>query len=176
MFDEYLEDSFYFRSEAVKLGDSSQSKRYYRVSVFCAISAIESFVNYVGDAFATSKTLSLCEIAFLTDRKFVPEQGKFIIIDRPEYHRLEEKLRYLIFKFVDGFDFDKMPCWSRLISFKKFRDGLVHPREDEDSNSPEEYKRNTALGLSAVIDVINHLCKGIFDKPLRKKIIDLKIT
>lgn len=176
MFDAYLEDSFFFRSEAVKLGNSFQSKRYYRVSVFCAISAIESFVNYVGDAFATGKTLSLYEIAFLTDRMFVPDKGQFIIIDRPEYHRLEEKLRYLIFKFVDGFDFDKMPCWSRLISFKKFRDGLVHSREDEDSTSPEKYESITALGLSAVIDVINLLCKGIFDRPLRRKIIELKIT
>lgn len=175
MFEEYLEDCFYFRSEAIKLGDSPQSKRYYRVSVFCAISAIESFVNYVGDAFATGETLSSCEIAFLTDRIFAPEKDKFIITDRPEYHRLEEKLHYLICKFVDSFDFEKMPCWSRLIAFKKFRDSLVHSREDEDSTSSEEYERITELGLSAVIDIINHLCKGIFSKPLRKKIIDLKI-
>jgi len=175
LFEEYLEDSYYFRLEALNCNNSGVTKRYYRVSVFCAIGAIESFVNYVGDAFATGKILKPYEIAFLTDRTFAPEQDEFKIIDRAEYHRLEDKLRFLIFKFVKNFDFENTPCWSRLIEFKKFRDSLIHSREDEDITSLDQYKRITALGLSAVIEIIDHLCKGIFNKPLRKQITDLRI-
>jgi hypothetical protein len=175
LFEEYLLDSYYFRSEALKRKKSTSAKRYYRVSVFCAISALESFLNYVGEGFATSGTLNPYEIAFLTDRSFILEKGKFVISDRKEYHRLEDKLRFLFVNFLGGFDFEKAPCWARLIEFKKFRDCLVHSRENEDSTSEERYKRVTALGLSAVIEIIDNLCKGIYSKPLRKKITDLKI-
>ena len=162
-------------TKASRQAKSCDAKRYYRVSVFCAISAIEAFVNYVGDAFAQSASLQPCEIAFLTDRQFVPARGKFEVLETMEYHRLEDKLKFLIYKFVPGFDFEKMPCWSRLIEFKKFRDGLTHPRQEEDETELEEYKTITARGISSVIEIMNHLCKGIFKKPLRKKLLDLKV-
>ena len=152
------------------------AKRYYRVSVFCAISAIEAFVNYVGDAFAQSTSLESYEIAFLTDRPFVPVHGQFkMLLEKPEYHRLEDKLRFLICKFVPSFDFEKTPCWSRLIEFKKFRDSLTHPRQDEDETELEGYETITTRGISSVIEIMNHLCKGIFNRPLRKKLLDLKV-
>ena len=143
--------------------------------MFCAISAIEAFVNYVGDAFAQSTSLEPCEIAFLIDRQFIPVRGKFEINEKMEYHRLEDKLRFLIYKFVPNFDFEKMPCWSRLIEFKKFRDSLTHPRQDEDETELDEYKTATARGISSIIQIINHLCEGIFNRPLRKKLLDLKV-
>lgn len=176
MFEDYLEDSYYFMTKASSQENLRHAKRYYRVSVFCAISAIEAFVNYVGDAFAQSASFEPYEIAFLTDRVFVPERGKFEVLERSEYHRLEDKLRFLICKFVPSFDFEKMPCWSRLIEFKKFRDSLVHPRQDEDETELEEYKTVTATGTSSVIEIINHLCKGIFNRPLRKKLLDFKVS
>jgi len=154
--------------------DPYVARRHYRVSVFCAISSVEAFANYVGDAFAQSDSLEPYEIAFLTDRQFVPSHGKFTIADKMEYHRLEDKLRYLVQRFVHAFDFEKMSCWSRLIEFKKFRDALTHPRQDEDETSLEEYKRITRTGLSSVIEMIDHLCRGIFKRPLRKKLLDLK--
>jgi hypothetical protein len=162
-------------TEASKQQNSHETKRFYRVCVFCAISAVEAFVNYVADAFAESASLEPCEIAFLTDRQFVPVHGKFEISEKKEYHRLEDKLRFLISRFVPGFDFEKTPCWSRLIEFKKFRDSLIHPRSDEDETKPNEYETITARGFSSVIEIINLLCIGVFGRPLRKKLLDLKV-
>ena len=162
-------------TKASKQKHSHDTKRYYRVCVFCAISAVEAFVNYVADAFAQSASLEPCEIAFLADRQFVPTRGKFEISDKMEYHRLEDKLKFLICKFIPKFDFEKTPCWSRLIEFKKFRDSLTHPRSDEDETELDIYKTKTAVGISSVIEIIDYLCRGIFRKPLRKKLLDLKV-
>jgi len=152
-----------------------EARRYYRVSVFCAMSAIEAFVNYIGDAFAEAASLEPYEIAFLTDTQFAPVHGKFEVLETMEYHRLEDKLKFLIHKFVSDFDFEKMACWGRLIEFKKFRDSLTHPRQEEDETKLEDYKAITARGISSVIEIMNYLCSGIFKKPLRKKLLDLKV-
>jgi len=175
LFEDYLEDSYYFMTKASKQKNSYDAKRYYRVCVFCAISAVEAFVNYVADAFAQSSSLEPCEIAFLADRQFAPTHGKFEISEKMEYHKLEDKLRFLIFKFVPSFDFEKTPCWGRLIEFKKFRDSLTHPRGDEDETKLDEYKTKTAMGISSAIEIIDYLCRGIFRKPLRKKLLDFKV-
>lgn len=68
----------------------------------------------------------------------------------------------------------KIPCWSRLIEFKKFRDSLTHPRQEEDETELEEYKTTTARGISSVIEVMNYLCKGILKSPLEKSCWILK--
>jgi hypothetical protein len=109
----------------------------------------------------------------LTDKKFGISGGEFQILDQVEYHRLEDKLRFLICKFVPDFDFAHTPCWSRLLEFKRLRDDLTHPRQDEDELDITEYKNKIETGLSSVIEIMNHLCVGIFRRPLRQKLVDL---
>jgi len=173
MFEDYLEDSRYFLEQALQYDDERLSKRYFRVSVFCTMSAVEAFVNYIGDTFAQGGAFQPYEIAFLTDRKFDVSKGMFIILDQPEYHKIEEKLRFLIQKFLPGFDFHRDPCWSRLLEFKKFRDSITHPRQDEDEVGIDEYNKTAEIGLKSAIETMNHLCKGIFSCPLRAKLLDL---
>jgi hypothetical protein len=174
LFEEYLEDAHAFIIEARNVEKAEDAKKYYRVSVFCAMSAIEAFANFVGGAFAQSDVLEPHEIAFLTDRQFQPVHGKFEILETMEYHKIEDKLKFLFYKFVPQFDFHKTPCWGQLLEFKKFRDNLTHPRQDEDETTLKEYKSITDRGLSAVIEIINYLCNGVFGKPLRKQLLDLK--
>lgn len=173
MFEEYLEDSNYFSVKASQVVNEREAKRDYRVSVFCAISAVEAFINYVGDVFAQGDTLQPYEIAFLTDRKFEVSGGRFQILEQAEYHRLEDKLKFLICNFVPDFDFEHTPCWSHLIEFKRFRDSITHPRQDEDEVDVAEYKDRVETGLTAAIDIMNHLCMGIFRRPLRQRLVDL---
>ena len=173
MFEEYLEDSNYFAKEASKAGSEREAKRYYRVAVFCTMSAVEAFINYIGDTLAQGETFQPYEIAYLTDKKFDVSGGTFQILEQIEYHRLEDKLKFLICKFVPDFDFFSTPCWSRLLEFKKFRDTITHPRQDEDEIDITEYKKKIETGLSSAIEIMNYLCKGIFRRPLRKKILDL---
>lgn len=175
MYEDYLKDSNYFALEAKKKTNEQERKRYYRVSVFCAWSAIEAFVNYVGDTLGQADDFERCEIAFITDKRFGVSEGKFDILDQDEYHRLEDKLKFLICRFCPTFDFGKIPCWSQLLEFKKFRDSLTHPRKDEDETALQEYDKRIKVGVSSIIEVMDHLCQGIFKQPLRKQVKDLNL-
>lgn len=175
MFEEYLEDSNYFALEASNAGSEREAKRYYRVAVFCTMSAVEAFINYIGDTLAQGEIFQPYEIAFLTDKRFNSSKGTFRILEEMEYHKLDDKLKFLVCKFVPDFDFVSTPCWSRLLEFKKLRDSITHPRHDEDEIDITEYKRKIKTGLSSAIEIMNYLCKGIFNRPLRKKLLDLTL-
>lgn len=173
MFEDYLEDAWYFASEAKGCELNREAKRYYRASVLFSIGALEAFINFIGDVMEKGEVFAPYEIAFLTDKKFGPDKGDFKVFKQSEFHRLEEKLEFLLLKFVPNFNFALEPSWSRLIMFKRFRDKITHPRNDEDEIEVTEYEKSILLGLSAVVDVMNSLSKGIFRKPLRQKIQDL---
>ncbi len=175
MFKEYLEDSNKFFEQALAIKDGGKAKRYYRVSVFCVISAVESFINYIADTLTKGSGLQPYEIAFLIDRKFDLSGNSFQIIDQIAYNKFEDKLKFLIYKYVPGFDFEHEPSWCRLLELKKFRDELTHPRQDEDEIDVKEYEKKIRAGLSAAIEIMNSLCLGIFKRPLRKKILELKL-
>ena len=175
MFEEYLKDSNYFAVKASKAGSELEAKRYYRVAIFCTMGAVEAFINYIGDTFAQGETFQPYEVAFLTDKRFNVSKGAFQILEEIEYHRLYDKLKFLICKFVPDFDFVSTPCWSRLLEFKKLRDNITHPRQDEDEIDITEYKNKIETGLSSAIEIMNYLCKGIFNRPLRKKLLDLTL-
>lgn len=175
MFEEYLEDAHYFAEKAPEVSKEQDARRYYRVAVFCTISAVEAFINYIGDSLDLSDSFQPYEIAFLTDRKFDVSNGAFQIRDKKEYHRLEDKLKFLIYKFSPGFDFALTPSWSRLLEFKKFRDSIIHPREDEDIIDLAEYRRQIRQGLSSAIEIMDNLCLGIFKRHLRQKLLDLNL-
>jgi len=175
MFEEYLQDAYEFfllAQKASEESDARTARRYYRASVFYAAGAIEAFMNYVADSFAEAETLTSQEVAFLNDKKFVcsPEKGKFI--EKTEYNRLEDKLKFLIRRFSPDFDF-QCKSWSRLMEFKGFRDSLVHPRQNEDNLDIAEYQKRLKLGLSGIIETMNAVSTTVFKRALRKQILDL---
>ena len=86
--------------------------------------------------------------------------------------RLEDKIRYLLNKFVPAYDFSTSP-WREFIEFKRFRDSLVHPRDDEDVIEAKEYQQKVEIGIKATLSLIDCLCKGIFGKNLRKGLLEL---
>lgn len=175
MFEEYLEDAYHFAAEGRGSSDDKVARRFYRASIFCAMSAIEAFINEIGDTFSKGgSAFPPHEIAFLIDRKFgiTKNAGYFDVQETPEYHRLDEKIRFLINKFIPDFDFQSA-SWSRFKEFKKFRDGLIHPRDTEDPTSPSEYDAKVVIGLNAIGELMSVLCEGIFRRPLRFRFKEL---
>lgn len=173
MFEEYLQDSYEFLKLAqasLKTSCDREAKRYYRASVFYAAGAMEAFLNYIAESFAQANNLSSVETAFLNDKMLTFNNGK--LIERTEFHKLDEKLKLLLHKFVPTFDFNSS-SWSKLMTFKNLRDSLVHPKQSEDETEVVNYQKMVSVGLSAVIEIMNYLSKGIFKKPLRKQILDL---
>jgi len=172
MFEEYLQDSYEFFEIARKTKKDREARRYYRAAVFYATGAIEAFTNYIADSFAQAESLMPHEIAFLNDKSLIFDPRKGDLKEKVDYHKLDEKLRVLIKKFMPGFDF-KGIAWSSLMELKDFRDSLVHPRQSEDEKTTSEYQAKVRRGLAGVIEIINCLSIGIFKKSLRKKLLDL---
>ena len=171
MFEEYLQDSYHFLSTAETLPIERDAKRYYRASVFYASGAIEAFINYLADSLAKANNIPRYEICFLNDRilQYSPDKG---LIERVVYHRLDDKVRVLMRRFAADFDFQGS-TWSTFMEFKTFRDSLVHPRQVDDETGLTDYSRKVRAGLKSIIELMNHISKGMFGKPLRKQLLDL---
>jgi hypothetical protein len=173
LFEDYLQDAHYFADEARALDDERASKRSYRAAVFCIAAAVEAYVNYVGDTLEKGARFDAHEIAFLTDRKFGLNAGKFQMLKQNEFHRLEDKLVFLLTKFGADFDRASNPAWPRFQEFKKFRDSITHSRTADDEISLNRYAKIVTSGLSSSIVIIDSLCKCVFGRHLRRKILDL---
>lgn len=174
MFEDYLQDSHEFLSTAkhlAKNADDKGARRYYRAAVFCASGAMEAFVNYIADSFAQAKNIPDYEIAFLNDKLifFSADKG---LAERVEYHKLDDKIRVLMGRFVSRFDFG-CATWNKFMEFKKFRDSLVHPRQADDETPIITYQKKVSEGLGSIIQIMNDLSRGLWRKPLRKRLLDL---
>lgn len=174
MFEDYLQDSYEFLTMGEGLSKEAkdrEARRYYRASVFYAASAIEAFVNYIADSFAQANKIPILEIDFLNDRVtiFSISKGKTI---RVAYHKIDDKLRVLLARMCPTFDFKSL-TWNRFMEFKKFRDSLVHPRQVDDEINLNEYQAKISSGLKSIIELMNLISKGMFRKPLRKRLLDL---
>jgi hypothetical protein len=173
MFEEYLQDAYEFLRIAQGCKDEREARRYYRAATFYIAGAIESFLNYVAESFAHAQNLSPHEIAFLTDKNLVYSPEKLNVVERTEYHKLEDKLKVLIRKFIPTLDLGKIRWWSALQEFKDFRDSLVHPRKGEDETKIATYNEKVTSGLRATIQGMNEISQGIFGKAIRKQLLDL---
>jgi hypothetical protein len=170
MFEEYLQDSHMFISQANKQTVEGDARRYYRASVFCAAGALEAFMNYMIDSLVAGNRLSDIEKVFLTDKAFTFENGK--LDEKNEFHSLEAKLKVLIRKVSPRFDFGTA-TWCKLMEFKELRDLLIHPKKDEDETEISEYRQKVNDGLKSIICIMGSINKGTFGKSLRKQITDL---
>lgn len=173
MFEEYLQDASEFFRLAAENSDVRIARRYYRAAVFYTASAMEAFVNYVADTFEKGGTFTPHEIAFLTDKNLAFSQKRWIVEEKTEFHRVEDKIRFLLHKFSPEFDFNNQ-AWSSLMNLKDVRDSLIHPRVAEDETTIEAYRRILGTGLHGVISTMNSISEAIFKKPLRPQILDLR--
>jgi len=173
MFEEYLQDAYEFLAIAENSKEDRGARRYYRAATFYTAGAIESFLNYVAESFAHAQNLTPHEIAFLTDKNLSFSPDKLKVVEKIEYHKIEDKLKVLIRRFLPTLDLGKTSWWSELQEFKDFRDSLVHPRKSEDETDVATYHEKVTSGLRATIQGMNEISKGIFKRPIRKQLLDL---
>lgn len=173
MFEEYLQDAYDFLIIAENTPDTDERKarRYYRASVFYASGAIEAFLNYIADSFQQAESIDKHEISFLNDKAIVFSLSRGVH-EKTEFHKIDEKLKLIIRKFSPMFDFQSV-TWVRFMEFKEFRDSLVHPRQTEDDMLTTDYHKKVRAGVTAIIELMGVISNGVFQKPLRKKLLDL---
>jgi hypothetical protein len=175
MFEVYLTDAATFLEQgkqAVLKGHVEDARRYCRACVFCAYSALEAFVHYISVSFEQANSIEKHETAYLNDKRlsFDPTKG---VVERSEYHPLEEKIRVLLRRFAPEVDLGGT-MWRQLKAFKLFRDSLVHPKKPEDDIDIADYSRNAETGLQIMIDIMDLLSTKIYKKPIRRKLRDLR--
>ena len=176
MFEEYLQDASAFFDEgrsAAECGDIKKSRRYYRGAVFYTFSAMEAYVNFIADTFEKGGNLPRHEIAFLTDKTLVFSNKKWDVVEKTEFHAIEDKIKFLLSKFSPGFDFTN-PSWVSLMELKQTRNSLIHPKQTEDETSVEEYHKKLRSGMRGAISTMNSVSEAIFKRTLRQQILDLK--
>lgn len=172
MFEDYLVDAFYFASQAKR--DKTNEERLLRVATFTAASALEAFLNYVADGFENTELVEPYELALLQDKRFALISGKFKITEQTEFHRVEDKLKFLLRRFAPTFDIASNRAWSDFLAFKTLRDEITHPREGADIGVGR-LRSELPSGVAAIIDLINVLFLGIYGKKLRAGVLELKL-
>lgn len=178
MFEDYIQDAYTFfelANSKATTGLDREAKMYYRASVFCAASSLEAFINFIGDTFKQGNTLDKNEIAFLNDKilEVIPSRG--MINERVKFNSIDGKLKFIIKRFNVPIETATLKEWSHFLKFKDLRDSLVHPKTISDENTTADYKKNIRIGLNANIDLMNTVSLKLFNKPLRKSLMDLKI-
>ena len=171
MFEQYLKDASYFYSAA----ENKENKAsYYRASIFHLASAVEAYINYLAYSFDHGNFLkTTTEINFLNDRTEYVDAKKGRIKIQKKYYPVDDKLRFLVKHFSkENSNLIGNSCWSGYIEFKKFRDELVHPKEEMQDITDEEYKVITREGLRNTILLLDEISKSIFTDGLRPGILD----
>ena len=176
MFEDYLKDSKYFYEEAEShKGDEELAKRYYRASVFCAASALEAFINFIGNTIETAGTLEVNEVAYINDQVLEVVPSKGTTERKTKFNSIEGKLKFLIKRLDVDIVIDRDSNWSDFKEFKKLRDRLIHPKEEDDEVSIKDYSLELKKGLNSNIYLIDKVAKKLFSKGLRRSLTDLKI-
>lgn len=131
-------ESFYSQAkQASELGQGAAAERSLIASLLLSWIAMESFINNMMTDFAAlpPDMFSLPEGALLTEQalEFVTsgaEAGQFVISNRSDYRRLEDKILFLVAKFGAGTKIDKGErLWQRFQAVKDKRDQITHPRK-----------------------------------------------
>lgn len=178
MFEDYLQDaySFYVMAEDKNnLGQEREAKMFYRASVFCTASALEAFVNFIGETFKQGNNLDKNEIAFLNDKVLEISTSKATIEEKIKFNAVDGKVKFILKRFSVPIDVSSSSQWKNFTEFKGLRDSLVHSKSIDDERTISEYQIGIKNGLNANIDIMNSISMKIFSKRLRKSLTELKI-
>jgi hypothetical protein len=176
MFEDYIQDSFFFFEAGMRCvsSDERAARRYFRASVFCAASALEAFVNFVGDALNKGGGIDRNELAFINDKALEISPSTATVEERTKFYPIDSKVKFILKKFEVPLDLIASAEWRHFREFKQFRDSLVHPRNLHDEIAIATYVQRIREGLNANIDIMNAISQKLFGKPLRKSLLDLK--
>ncbi|QYY58434.1 hypothetical protein [Dehalococcoides mccartyi] len=145
--------------DAFKSGNEANGRRCATASVLFSFIAIESFINNMMDDFASlPKDIFTIHERGLLGESYVQfessgeKAGQFVLTNRREYKRLEDKILFLIAKFGGGVTVDKgSSLWQKFERAKQLRDSLTHPRKEE---TPTPTMKDTEEVLETAKEII----------------------
>lgn len=148
--------------DAFKSGNEAHGRRCATASVLFSFIAVESFINNMMDDFAALPVnlftiherglLGEFSVQFESSGK---KAGQFVLTNRREYKRLEDKILFLITKF-SGAAVDKgSSLWQKFERSKQLRDRLTHPRKDETPTPTMEDTKEVLETAKEIIQMVS---------------------
>jgi len=165
-FQQYVRDSEALYDQccdAFKGGNGANGSRCATASVLFSFIAIESFINNMIDDFASlpKDLFTIHEHGLLGESSVQFESsgekaGQFVLTNRREYKRLEDKILFLIAKFGGGAAVDKgSNLWQKFERAKQLRDRLTHPRKDETPSPTMEDTKEVLETAKEIIQMVS---------------------
>lgn len=149
--------------DAFKSGNEANGRRCAMASVLFSFIAVESFINNMMDDFTSlpKDLFTIHERGLLSESSVQFESsgkkaGQFVLTDRREYKRLEDKILFLIAKFGGGAAVDKgSNLWQKFERAKQLRDRLAHPRKDETPTPTIEGTQEVLETVKEIIQMVS---------------------
>tara|TARA_R100000687_G_C6429617_1_gene155015 strand:+ start:315 stop:857 length:543 start_codon:yes stop_codon:yes gene_type:complete len=155
-----LSSSKLFLEEAKADLPEGGKQRMLRAALTHAFFFLEAQLNYVASHFSNSSEFSVIERSLLSERDIALDNGKFVLVNKSKFFRLEDRIEFLLARFSRDLESAKGTWFSDLKSSIKVRNRLVHPK---DAHSLEVNEVEKAI--LSVLGCLSALYRAIFGKP-----------
>ena len=163
LFRDFLDYARLFHQAAIdNVGLPHTAMRHSSASILFAWIAVEALINDMMADFASlpEDTFSIHERAFLTEQavEFMRKGNKlglFVVTERSEYKRLEDKIMFLLARFGGGTVLDKgSSLWQKFERAKNRRNSIAHPRKDAALDVTPDDASDAIEVAEAIIQVV----------------------
>jgi len=159
-----IESSKWFLQLANGAADIRQKQALLRASLLSGFSFLECQVYQVCDHFAGNSAFEIQERALISERAVELKNGRFRLSSRTQYSRLEDKIEFLMTRFMADPPYGARPWNSNLSNALKRRNSIAHPKDELILSEAD-----VARDLEAMIEAASDLFEVIFKKPLPYK-------
>lgn len=159
-----------FLEESKSAGTPSERQRLLRSALTHSFFFLEAQLNYLASHFSNSSDFSISEKSLLSEQEVSLVKGKFILINKSKFYRLEDRIEFLLARFSPDLEASKGSWFSELLVSIKIRNRLVHPKEAHQI-SEQEVERS----LLAVLECLSAMYIAIFAKPFPPATLGLHI-
>lgn len=156
---ELFEAAKMYLHSAVEMENGSVRQAALRASLFHGYCYLEAQINYISEHFKNSSDFSVIEKSILLEKDFTLKAGKFNIINKDKFYRLDDRIEFLISKFSNEINKVKSEWFSRLQESTRLRNNLVHPKSVHNLSEID-----VQVALNSILECVKVLHETIFKK------------
>jgi len=124
--------------------------------------SFEAHVNAISNEFLTRGDLEPQARGLLAEHEVELDDGEFRESKRLKIYRLEDRVLFLCRRFSKKPVDRASTYWGNFLEASKLRNGLTHPKD----SSPIIQEAGVKRALIAIVELLNHMCMGIYKKKL----------
>lgn len=157
-----LDEAKRFFAKAESTHDSAGKAAFLHAALLIGFASFEAHINAIAEEFLTRGDLNAHERGLLAEHDVELADGEFKENKRLKIHRLEDRVLFLCRRFSKKPIDRASSYWGNFLDASKLRNGLTHPKD----SSPNIQEAAVKKALTSMINVLNHMCLGIYKKKL----------